>query len=115
MSYDLDAELEALRPPPIKWRGREWTLTNGIPMSLVEATESLDDDDSFGYMLAAVAAILSTTVDELRALNPTDRELGLIMDRVREVGVKQGESSASPGSSASGEAPSEPTSDASTG
>lgn len=118
-SVDLDAKLAAEDRPTLRWRGRDWRVRTGIPLSVLgfaddRTGKSLAED--MADLVELIAAMLDTTADEIRGFNPDHQELGAVMDALDELlGLSPGESGASSGSSASGATRSRPTSVLTTG
>jgi hypothetical protein len=96
-----DIDIDALLPSlTVAWRGREWIVKTGLPISAVASIK----EETGGEMNAAnpehallvVAAMFRVPSDEIRALDPTREELWLILAKVAEhFGVSSGGSSAS--------------------
>lgn len=98
---DIDAELP---PLTVAWRGREWTVNRGVPLSaLADMKAEIGEPDwqNPEHALLLVAALFRVKPAELREqVDPTREELWYLLARVgQHFGVAPGESSASPATS----------------
>lgn len=100
-----DIDIDALLPPlTIAWRGREWTVNRGLPLSRLAAIkEEAGELDASNpeHLLMLVAGMFSVPSDELRTVDPSREELLFILTKIAEhFGMSPGESLASSATSA---------------
>lgn len=119
-SIDLDKRRSGAARPTIRWRGRDWSVRTGVPLSVLQMSDERDPTksvaDDITDLVGLIAAMLEVTVDDIVALDPDHEELGQVMAAIDELlGLSgPGGSSASSGSRAAGATRSRPTSAAST-
>lgn len=111
---DIDDLLASL---VIKWRGREWDVSPGVPLSVLTMARDIEDFDMRRpeHAVILVAGLLRVPVEEIEALDPTHAELAAILMQIAQhVGMPAGELRASSPLPDVPASPSRPTSNAST-